>query len=246
MACNFLITSTLKPDVCLGFMEALKDNTVEGNSVGLKLVPWLSWNEWNSIRHSLFSASPASVAFALQRIWTWRSRGCIPIAVDVTTAIIEIQQKDPFFRKDLGGNALQSEEMLSMLYCMAIMRLVNGVVEKTQKKAEISIAEAVNAIGIPRMLVDVRHEGSHRDLPSLQLVRVASTKYPISFSSQRVVNYGEWIISDDESLTEFLRARPNSTDYDYCRRINVEEVKGSIRKMRKGQAIDPNEISMDF
>ncbi|KAM3221665.1 hypothetical protein P3L10_020935 [Capsicum annuum] len=222
MACNFLITSTLKPDVCLGFMEALKDNTVEGNSVGLKLVPWLSWNEWNSIRHSLFSASPASVAFALQRIWTWRSRGCIPIAVDVTTAIIEIQQKDPFFRKDLGGNALQSEEMLSMLYCMAIMRLVNGVVEKTRKKAEISIAEAVNAIGIPRMLVDVRHEGSHRDLPSLQLVRVASTKlgktnwksigqYPISFSSQRVVNYGEWIISDDESLTEFLRARPNST-----------------------------------
>ncbi|PHU11462.1 hypothetical protein BC332_18392 [Capsicum chinense] len=160
----------------LGFMEALKDNTVEGNSVGLKLVPWLSWNEWNSIRHSLFSASPASVAFALQRISTWRSRGGIPIAVDVTTAIIEIQQKDPFFRKDLGGNALQSEEMLSMLYCMAIMRLVNGVVEKTRKKAEISIAEAVNAIGIPRMLVDVRHEGSHRDLPSLKLVRVASTK----------------------------------------------------------------------
>ncbi|PHU18164.1 hypothetical protein BC332_13859 [Capsicum chinense] len=160
----------------LGFMEALSDNTVEGNSLGLKLVPWLSWDEWNSIRDSLFSTSPASVAFALQRISTWRSRGCIPVAVDVTASVIEIQQKDLFFRKDLGGNALQSEEMLSMLYCMAIMRLVNGVVEKTRKKAEISIAEAANAIGIPRMLIDVRHEGSHRDLPSLQLVRVASTK----------------------------------------------------------------------
>ncbi|KAJ8532648.1 hypothetical protein K7X08_012571 [Anisodus acutangulus] len=161
----------------LGFIEPPVNVTVEGNSLGLKLVPWISWDEWNSIRHSLFShSSPPSVAFALQRISTWRSRGCIPVAVDVTASIVEIQQKDPFFRKVLGGDALQSEEMLSMLYCMAIMRLVNGVVEKTRKKAEISIAEAANAIGIPRMLIDVRHEGSHRDLPSLQLVRLASTK----------------------------------------------------------------------
>ncbi|XP_059282544.1 uncharacterized protein LOC132036264 isoform X2 [Lycium ferocissimum] len=160
----------------LGFIEPPADDTVEGNSLSLKLVPWISWDEWNSIRDSLFSSSPPSVAFALQRISTWRSRGCLPVAVDVTASIIEIQQKDPFFRKDLGGNALQSEEMLSMLYCMAIMRLVNGIVEKTRKKAVISIAEAANAIGIPRMLIDVRHEGSHRDLPSLQLVRLASTK----------------------------------------------------------------------
>ncbi|KAK4369290.1 hypothetical protein RND71_013082 [Anisodus tanguticus] len=160
----------------LGFIEPPANDTVEGNSLGLKLVPWISWDEWNSIRDSLFSSSPPSIAFALQRISTWRSRGCIPVAVDVTASIVEIQQKDPFFRKDLGGNALQSEEMLSMLYCMAIMRLVNGVVEKTRKKAEISIAEAANAIGIPRMLIDVRHEGSHRDLPSLQLARLASTK----------------------------------------------------------------------
>ncbi|XP_019238211.1 PREDICTED: uncharacterized protein LOC109218311 isoform X2 [Nicotiana attenuata] len=161
----------------LGFIEPTADDeTAETNSQGFKLVPWISWDEWNSVRDSLFSSSPPSVAFALQRISTWRSRGCIPVAVEVTASIIEIQQKDAFFRKDLGGNALQSEEMLSMLYCMAIMRLVNGVVEKTRKKIEISIGEAANDIGIPRMLIDVRHEGSHRDLPSLQLVRLASTK----------------------------------------------------------------------
>ncbi|XP_070009276.1 uncharacterized protein LOC107760939 isoform X4 [Nicotiana tabacum] len=161
----------------LGFIEPPADDEIaETNSQGFKLVPWISWDEWNSVRDSLFSSSPPSVAFALQRISTWRSRGCIPVAVEVTASIIEIQQKDAFFRKDLGGNALQSEEMLSMLYCMAIMRLVNGVVEKTRNKTEISIGEAANDIGIPRMLIDVRHEGSHRDLPSLQLVRLASTK----------------------------------------------------------------------
>jgi hypothetical protein len=34
---------------------------------------------------------------------------------------------------------------------------VNGVVEKTRKKTEASIAVAADAIGIPRMLIDIRH-----------------------------------------------------------------------------------------
>ncbi|XP_065850947.1 protein LAS1-like [Euphorbia lathyris] len=66
--------------------------------------------------------------------------------------------------------------MLAMLYSMAILRLVNCVVEKTRKKTEISIAEAAAAIGIPRTLIDIRHESSHRDLPSLTLVRNAAVQ----------------------------------------------------------------------
>lgn len=52
----------------LGFIEPSADETVEGNSLGLKLVPWISWDEWNAIRDTLFSSSPPSVAFALQRV----------------------------------------------------------------------------------------------------------------------------------------------------------------------------------
>ncbi|KAL3651014.1 hypothetical protein CASFOL_007417 [Castilleja foliolosa] len=160
----------------LGFDEQIQDDVVEDKSHSFKLVPWISWDEWKFVRESLFSSSPDSVASALRRISTWRSRGCIPVSVEVTASIVEIQQKDPYFRNDLNDSSSQSEEMLAMLYCMAIMRLVNGVVEKTRKKYEISIGEAADAIGIPRMLIDIRHEGSHRDLPSLQLVRLASNK----------------------------------------------------------------------
>nr|GLL29618.1 uncharacterized protein LOC109177396 isoform X2 [Ipomoea trifida] len=135
-----------------GFKESYLNDVEDKKSQGLKLVPWLTWEEWSFIGDSLFSSSPLSVDSALRRISTWRNRGCIPVAVDVTASIIEIQQKDPYFR------------------------LVNGVIEKNRKKNELSIAEAAYAIGIPRMLIDVRHEGSHRDLPSLQLVRLASTK----------------------------------------------------------------------
>ena len=34
---------------------------------------------------------------------------------------------------------------------------MNGIVEKTRKKNEISIGEAADVIGIPRMLIDIRH-----------------------------------------------------------------------------------------
>lgn len=145
----------------------------EGN---YKLVPWISWDDWSFVRESLFSSSPGSIDLALQRISAWRSRGCLPIVIEVTASIIEIQQRDSFFRDGLSVSDVLEEDMLTMLYCMAIMRLVNGIVEKTRKKHEVSIAEAADVIGIPRMLIDIRHECSHRDLPSLRLVRLASTK----------------------------------------------------------------------
>ncbi|KAH7542173.1 hypothetical protein FEM48_Zijuj02G0045100 [Ziziphus jujuba var. spinosa] len=175
-----------------------QSSSSSSSSYSLKLVPWLRWDEWLFVYHSLFSDSVDTVASALRKVgnclhfWlsqisAWRSRGCVPVTVEVTASIVEIQQKDPYFRKDQSNDALGSranqfsdgelsEEMLAMLYCMAIMRLVNGVVEKTRKKTEVSIAVAAAKIGIPRMLIDVRHEGSHRELPALQVVRSASVK----------------------------------------------------------------------
>ncbi|CAK7330697.1 unnamed protein product [Dovyalis caffra] len=151
-------------------------STLSSSSYGYKLIPWLNWNEWECVRDSLFSDSPEKIHYAIDRISTWRSRGCLPVVIDVTASIIEVQQKDPLYRKDLPDDAIHSEQMLAMLYCMAILRLVNCVVEKTRKKAEVSIAEAAGAIGIPRTLIDVRHEGSHRDLPALALVRDSAVK----------------------------------------------------------------------
>ncbi|KAF9675642.1 hypothetical protein SADUNF_Sadunf09G0053400 [Salix dunnii] len=151
-------------------------STSSSSSYGYKLVPWLNWNEWECVRDSLFSDSPEKIHSAITRISTWRSRGCLPAVIDVTASIIEVQQKDPLYRKDLPNEAIHSEQMLAMLYCMAILRLVNCVVEKTRKKTEVSIAEAAGAIGIPRMLIDIRHEGSHRDLPALALVRDSAVK----------------------------------------------------------------------
>ncbi|XP_073130472.1 uncharacterized protein [Henckelia pumila] len=163
-------------DTLLPYKEGPMDEVLKDISFVNKLMPSIDWEEWRFVRDSLFSSSPDLVASALQRISMWRGRGYVPVEIEITAAIIETQQKDPFFRDNLSASALQSQVSLAMQYCMAIMRLVNGVIEKTRKKNEISIGEAADAIGIPRSLIDIRHEGSHRDLPSLQLVRRASGK----------------------------------------------------------------------
>ncbi|KAG5064586.1 hypothetical protein JHK85_005769 [Glycine max] len=152
----------MEPALLLGLEEEAKVVVTESSSLSSsssahRLVPWLNWDEWLFVKHALFSDSPHSVSSALKRISAWRSRGSLPVLIEVTASIIEIQLKDPFFRQDESNDASLSEEMLAMLYCMAIMRLVNGVVEKTRKKEVTSIAVAADAIGIPRMLIDIRH-----------------------------------------------------------------------------------------
>lgn len=166
--------------------QEISSSSSSSSSYGLKQVPWMSWDEWLFVYDSLFSDSQDSLTSAFRRILTWRSRGSLPVTVDVTASIIEIQQRDPYFRKGQAtaasdenaanqcGNVSLSDEMLAMLYSMAIMRLVNGVIEKTRKKREVSIAVAATAIGMPRTLIDIRHEASHRELPALQIVRSGS------------------------------------------------------------------------
>ncbi|PHT44201.1 Xyloglucan endotransglucosylase/hydrolase 2 [Capsicum baccatum] len=57
-------------------------------------------------------------------------------------------------------------------------------------------------------------------------------QYPNSFSSQGIVNNGEWIISDDESLTEFLRA-----PCDYASQIKLNILQVYVKNERKNHLV---------
>ncbi|XP_057838822.2 uncharacterized protein LOC131048765 isoform X2 [Cryptomeria japonica] len=63
-----------------------------------------------------------------------------------------------------------------MAYSMAITRLLNGVVDQSDKKQKRSINDSAEEIGLPRLLVDIRHESAHNRLPALPLLRLASKK----------------------------------------------------------------------
>lgn len=59
----------------LGFEDAAaaidgEEISNSSSSNGYKLVPWLSWDEWEDVRKSLFSTLPDKIAFALNRVNT--------------------------------------------------------------------------------------------------------------------------------------------------------------------------------
>ncbi|CAK9198992.1 unnamed protein product [Sphagnum jensenii] len=143
----------------------------------MRQVPWESWQQWHHTRRCLFSSDSALVAKALDRITAWQCRGRVPVAVEITGELISIHQRDPQFTAGLPETAaILPGEMLRMMYAMAIMRLVNGVVDQSQKRNTTSVALRAEAAELPRVLVDIRHEAAHNELPSLPLLQDGSKK----------------------------------------------------------------------
>lgn len=64
---------------------------------------------------------------------------------------------------------------LRLMYSMTIVRMVNGLVEVGQKgKFAHSVLGLAGRLGLPRVLVDMRHTATHDALPSLPSLRTAA------------------------------------------------------------------------
>ncbi|GAQ78540.1 hypothetical protein KFL_000140610 [Klebsormidium nitens] len=140
--------------------------------MGTRLVPFLSWEEWESVGRDLFAQGTAENQRGLNRVAAWRYRGRVPVAVESTAELVEIRLRD----SSLGCHpaAALPEQSLRCLYAMSLVRFINGVTDQGQKgRAAIPVATLAEAAGLPRLLVDIRHEAVHNELPSLPLLRMA-------------------------------------------------------------------------
>jgi ribosomal biogenesis protein LAS1 len=62
-----------------------------------------------------------------------------------------------------------------MQYSLAVVRMVNGIADSSQKgRMAASVASLTAAAGLPRLLVDLRHEATHNELPSLAALQLAA------------------------------------------------------------------------
>lgn len=58
---------------------------------------------------------------------------------------------------------------------MGICRLVNGIADSQQKgRVALSVNTLAEAAGLSRLLVDIRHESTHNELPSLPTLQLAA------------------------------------------------------------------------
>jgi ribosomal biogenesis protein LAS1 len=53
--------------------------------------------------------------------------------------------------------------------------MVNGITDSLQRgKVAVSVASLAHTAGLPRLLVDIRHEATHNELPGLPVLRLAA------------------------------------------------------------------------
>ncbi len=107
--------------------------------------PWRTAAEWGAVRDLLFGGG---VEEGLQFLAVWETRAPLPQAVSATFELLSARDR-------LG------------LAC-AVIRLVNGLTDPLQSaKARNLRGIAVDELGLPGLLVDVRHESTHGVLPQL-------------------------------------------------------------------------------
>lgn len=147
-----------------------------------RAVPWASWEEWRQVGLWLLSEAPGDVQQGLDRVAAWRARGRVPLGVDSTSCLVEAQLRDRAASAAVAGApgaapsfAGSSESELRLQYAMAVVRMVNGIADSAQRgRIAASVASLAAAAGLPRILVDLRHEATHNELPSLAALRLAA------------------------------------------------------------------------
>lgn len=105
---------------------------------------------------------------ALDRIQAWRSRAKVPLAVQATFDFVQIQLQD--------YDKVVSDDALRLLYSMAMIRFVNGVLDQAQGLTGKSMTGLAETMGLPAWFVEIRHSATHDQLPTVELLRTAANQ----------------------------------------------------------------------
>lgn len=108
--------------------------------------PWTCREEWEEVYSWLYSSEPTLVKRGVGRVCAWKSRGHVPMMVEMTADLCECRLHER--NKQKGGAYFQ---VLALQYSMAITRYRNIIacltifcsiktLKKTKKKASIEQA----------------------------------------------------------------------------------------------------------
>ena len=206
-----------------------------------RVVPWLDAEEWRSARKALYSNKIEEIRLGILQAKIWMERGKVPTAVESTVNFletilidrecideflktrdakgtddfgIEVVEKDCEYAEKDFHSLLSDDRLLRLAYNTAIIRFVNELVDRAQKSLfATSITKLADQIGLPRVFVDIRHDGTHDKLNSLELLRWAA------WEALKWLENEYWSFEDDSSsvtwTSEFASNIHNLLD-QYC------------------------------
>ncbi|KAF4981116.1 hypothetical protein FZEAL_3023 [Fusarium zealandicum] len=112
---------------------------------------------------------------AVARVSMWMQRGNCPHMVESTALLMAATLSDR--EAAAGENAASSAYSIRAAYSAAFSRFVTGLLDGHQdKQRKQSMYSIAKTIGLPATFVELRHQSTHEQLPSLAKLRTAAKK----------------------------------------------------------------------
>ncbi|KAH9909984.1 Las1-domain-containing protein [Xylariomycetidae sp. FL2044] len=111
---------------------------------------------------------------AVSRVSMWMQRGGCPHLVESTALLTAAILSD---LHETRTRANSSSYAIRAAYSAAFSRFVTGLLDSQQdKQRKLSMYSIAKAIGLPATFVELRHQATHEQLPSLSKLRSAARK----------------------------------------------------------------------
>ncbi|KAF5675707.1 hydroxyacylglutathione hydrolase [Fusarium denticulatum] len=112
---------------------------------------------------------------AVARVSMWMQRGNCPHMVESTALLMAAMLSDK--EAAAGENAASSAYAIRAAYSAAFSRFVTGLLDGHQdKQRKQSMYSIAKTIGLPATFVELRHQSTHEQLPSLAKLRTVAKK----------------------------------------------------------------------
>ncbi|RMJ24764.1 Hydroxyacylglutathione hydrolase [Aspergillus sp. HF37] len=133
----------------------------------LIFTPWKSHSHLLSVRDQFYpsptNAGPDLRPRACATVAAWKLRGNLPHAVEATALLT-----DAILHDDAAKNSVFS---IRATYAAAFCRFVTLLVDSKLHGQRKTMFQRALDLGLPASFVELRHEATHRDLPSLVVLR---------------------------------------------------------------------------
>lgn len=154
--------------------------------------PWRDQTELLTVRRQLYPNQPsqqpstkptdpvkqtASTQEAIARVSMWMQRGNCPHLVESTALLQAAIQSDLAASRRSGLAASSASYAVRAAYSAAFSRFVTGLLDSHQdKQRKMSMYAVAKSVGLPATFVELRHQATHEQLPSLTRLRAAAEK----------------------------------------------------------------------
>jgi hypothetical protein len=141
------------------------------------LVPWRDEHEWLEVCTDLVNSPATAIASTTwQQVHVWRARMALPpaiaVLVDATGSMEQLLQTCAAVAVEPGppqcsrSQALQTQRLAAALALSRAVSMLTDRVQQRHKYAQ-SVGNLAKTLGIPALLVEVRHATVHQTLPSV-------------------------------------------------------------------------------